>query len=76
MTGRFAVFGGNEYYPHGGWADFVSFADTLDAAMSLVMALEPNNEWSHIVDISTGKVVKQARFTLLGEVLWRDGEEL
>ena len=31
---RFLVFGGEDYYPHGGWGDFIDSFDTIEEAKS------------------------------------------
>ena len=58
---RFVVFAGFQYYPGGGWEDFIGSCDTLEEARELRRAtLEENYQysWSHIVDLQTGEVVR------------------
>jgi hypothetical protein len=52
---RYAAFSGSNYYPDGGWDDFVGTYDTLEEAR---MAQRPNdNDWQHVVDLETGEKV-------------------
>jgi len=46
---RFAGFSFEEYYPGGGWCDFVDSYDTLEEAMA--------STCNQIVDLSSGKIV-------------------
>ncbi len=37
---RYAVFAYDQYYPSGGWSDFIGWADSPDEAMELNNALK------------------------------------
>lgn len=58
---RFVIFSGDEYYPRGGWEDFVGSTDTLSEAMDHeAEGRDPrriNGYWSHIVDMETQTIV-------------------
>lgn len=47
---RYAVFSFWEFYPTGGWNDFVGSFDTLDEAMS--------QDGVQVVDLQTGELLK------------------
>jgi hypothetical protein len=54
---RYALFQGLNYYPSGGWNDFVGAFDTpLEA-----FAYENKNldrDWRQVVDLQTGVIIK------------------
>lgn len=52
---RYLVFGGDIYYASGGINDFIGSYDTLDAAIEA--ALKKDDDWYHIFDSETKKVV-------------------
>lgn len=47
---RYAVFKGSDYYPIGGWGDFVQAFETLEEARA-ELKRPPVHNWSHIVDL-------------------------
>jgi hypothetical protein len=56
----FALFLGDDYYPDGGWRDFVGFFTTMEEAVAA--AVEPEEDcvsgwWFHVADLRTGKIV-------------------
>lgn len=56
----FLVFSGANYYPQGGWKDFVGDYYTLDdakaAALAAIKSLSGVDEpWAHIVGIDNGE---------------------
>jgi hypothetical protein len=53
------VFTGEEYYPGGGWSDFQGTADSIDAARAKVESVMGNDDWYHIVDASSLKIVEE-----------------
>jgi len=56
----FYVFTGMQYYPSGGWGDFIGTADTLDAARAHAeTAADGSDDWYQIVDASSLKVVEE-----------------
>ena len=60
--GRYLVFGGDVYYSLGGFNDLLcSFdfeSDAIDRAKSYVSEDEDNDRWSHVVDSTTGLIIK------------------
>lgn len=48
---QFILFGGDQYYPRGGWSDFMGHFDTLNEAVGV--ALEANEDWWHVLDTET-----------------------
>jgi hypothetical protein len=52
---RFFLFSGDNYYPSGGWSDFVKDFDTVSEAKSHI--LQNRADWYEIVDSTDGKVV-------------------
>ncbi len=64
---RFVVFGGSNYYPSGGFRDFLGEASTLAEAERLAVSSldemfkeSPIGSWAHIVDTSMRVVVWDA----------------
>ena len=47
----FAVFVGDNYYPSGGWDDFVGMYVTFDEAYAV--AQHHSGDWAHVVNINT-----------------------
>lgn len=56
MVQRYLVFRGDEYYPSGGWGDFLGSWANLEDARKRLQHDKP--EWWHIVDIETGKIIE------------------
>lgn len=57
---RFAFFTGMDYYPNGGWDDFVSSYDTLEEAKSQfveMLGIVGSQNWGHVVDLTIGEIV-------------------
>ena len=55
---RYLLFSGSDYYPAGGWDDFINSFNTLIEARAA--GEESNKEdkdwkWFHIVDLKTGR---------------------
>ncbi len=54
---RYLLFGGDVYYPNGGWGDYIG------SYSSIVEALEKEanlgHDWWHIVDKNTMKIVRK-----------------
>ncbi len=53
---RFLVFGGDCYYPCGGWNDFKGSFGTKKAAIKLASSFG-RDDWVHVFDTATGIVV-------------------
>jgi len=59
----FALFVGDDFYPAGGWLDFVGFFETSDEAVAA--ATEPEEDcvsgwWFNVADLRTGEIVASA----------------
>jgi len=62
---RFLVFAGYNYYPDGGWDDFVEQYDSSEEAQESVTEhlnppfnnpkYSPKHDWAHVVDTETGR---------------------
>lgn len=50
---RFLLFSGSDYYPGGGWDDFVASFDTLEEAKDR----KSHRDWNQMVDSETGEAV-------------------
>jgi hypothetical protein len=65
---RFLAFGGQQYYPSGGWGDFAGSFDTADEAETAarhrssaeVQKTYKGNSWWHVVDGDNGTVLRGA----------------
>ena len=53
---KYLVFIGGNFYPEGGWHDFVGDFDTLQDALVKVVLLK--DDWFHIVDRDTMRMVE------------------
>lgn len=62
---QFALFGGENYYPAGGWEDFQDTYATLEEAVAGGRVYlnedlyEGYGRWYHVVDLSTRSIVAQ-----------------
>lgn len=54
---RFLMFATSQYYPMGGWSDFVSEHDTLDEATAAGRAATLSDYW-HVVDMGKMRIVE------------------
>lgn len=52
---RYLLFGGDQYYPEGGWHDFRGGFDTVEEAWR---GAARGWDWWHIVDTSSGEIVE------------------
>ncbi len=51
---RFLLFSGPQYYPGGGWDDFIDSFDSLEEAQQYIAdKCSEWGQWSHIIDTST-----------------------
>lgn len=48
---RYLVFGGYAYYPDGGWYDWRSGHDSLEAALKDATRVQKNHDWVQVVDL-------------------------
>lgn len=53
---RYLLFTGDNYYPSGGWDDFVDSFDSLPDALAALGAHGRKMDWFHVVDSHTGKM--------------------
>lgn len=70
---KFALFAGYDYYPSGGWDDFIHFGETEKELLDLISnntdlayyrKIIINNkeyDWFHIVDLKLGRIIKEKR---------------
>ncbi len=61
---EYLVFVGDQYYPGGGWADYLSEHEGLDVARAaMTQAMEEGSrvtfQWGHIVDAETREIVDE-----------------
>lgn len=56
----FLLFQGRDYYPDGGWDDYVGSFATVDAAKSAPQEIDESGSWLQIVDARTRAVVLTA----------------
>ena len=54
---RFLLFAGDEYYPTGGWGDFISDFDTLEEVKKDILSGRFYKDWYQIVDTQNKEVV-------------------
>lgn len=60
---RYLLFGGNNYYPLGGWGDFKESFDSIEEAKTVAEERIYSDceywdlEWFHIVDTNTWETV-------------------
>jgi hypothetical protein len=54
---RYALFAGDQYYPSGGWEDFIGAYDSIEAARE--RAQRERYEWFHIVDLASAQIVEE-----------------
>ena len=60
MDQPFELFVGDDFYPAGGWYDFVGFFKTAEEAVAA--AVEPEDDcvsgwWFNVADLRTGQIV-------------------
>ena len=67
---RYLLFAGEDYYPAGGFDDFVGSYDTMEQAKETSL---DNKNWAHIVSISVDGTIVQQATKEYGEA-WNEGE--
>ncbi|KQP36125.1 hypothetical protein [Pseudorhodoferax sp. Leaf274] len=55
MTERYALFAGDEFYPNGGFEDFIAYGG-LDELKAMLPRLA-KKDWAHIADLKERRVV-------------------
>ena len=53
----FHLFGGEAYYPLGGWLDHLGSYATLDECKNEIIDNNETLDWAHVVDMRTMEVV-------------------
>jgi len=54
---RFLVFAGANYYPRGGWKDFLDSFDTKEESLvALIGAMKDGKDWGQILDTQSGEL--------------------
>ncbi len=56
MIKQFAIFAGEDFYPLGGWSDYIKSFDTLEDAKEYILAGNVMRDWIQIVDLKTGDI--------------------
>lgn len=57
---RFLVFAGSDYYPQGGWDDFICSRPILSEAIFYAKdQLNKSAEWAHVVDFESLQIVRK-----------------
>lgn len=63
---RFLIFGGQDHYAHGGCADLIGSADTLEQSVSVIYSVDfcrsktEKLQWVHVLDTKTGDISFQS----------------
>jgi hypothetical protein len=60
MIKRFLLFAGQQYYPVGGWDDFVSSFETIEEAKKYPIA--EIDDWVQIVNLQTGTNYERSNY--------------
>ena len=78
---KYILFAGHHYYPRGGMFDFHTI-DTLEACMEYFAKEKQRiaghsycDNWGHIVDPKSLKIVRFGSCNEQGEVVWGEEEE-
>lgn len=67
---QYLLFGGRDYYPAGGWEDFIASSDELyDLVIHAKMLLIENIDWCQIVFSGTGVIVGEHRTVMVSGCL-------
>lgn len=54
---RYVVFAGSNYYPCGGWDDFVDSFATPEEAQAEIDKQEHRSCWAYAIDLETGDTI-------------------
>ena len=70
--GEFLLFAGNDYYPQGGWYDYIaSYTRKSDAIKRAIKLRDPANGWWHIVQkgeiVLTSYQYERAGMDIIGD---------
>ena len=78
MSQKYALFGGDNYYPLGGFEDFIAFDDSIESLIikhsewfGKTTHSEPGT-WAHIVSIGSGKIVAEYEDIDIGWTLTKE----
>ena len=59
---NYLLFAGDNYYPSGGWEDFIGSFSTQEEAQDVgADKIEDEFNWYHVVDLSSGNIVAKGR---------------
>lgn len=61
---KYLVFAGDNFYPEGGWKDFIGKANSLEEAEKHLLALTFDHDWFEIIELESGKRVKSGKVTV------------
>ena len=57
---RYLLFGGDDYYPAGGWGDFLGDFDSVPDAVAAAASHPMKPQWAEVVDTETMATVTEA----------------
>jgi len=57
MPKRYLVFGYDQYYPGGGWSDFVGASDTPEGAEKLIAEDENHCDFYETIDLAEKGII-------------------
>jgi hypothetical protein len=60
MTKKYLLFSGSDYYPSGGFFDFIDVFDSVEeaVAMAIKKKKDKDHDWYHVVDAETFKILE------------------
>lgn len=61
---KYLIFGGDIYYPGGGFKDFIHSDDNREYSIGYAIGLvsgEGSLDWSQVVDKKTGEIIYESR---------------
>jgi hypothetical protein len=56
---RYILFGGDDYYPGGGWSDVLARYESVEEAIGHFDRRQENKDWMHLIDVDTGAVLRR-----------------
>jgi hypothetical protein len=54
---RYVIFVGINYYPEGGWDDYLASYETKEEALGHFEVRKDDHDWIHVVDIETRTIL-------------------
>jgi len=58
MYNKFLLFGGSNYYPSGGFDDFIRSFDTIGEVNSYASGINDRYDWMHVVNTETRELLE------------------